>query len=239
MEGVASRRLLDAFRVEDGVLAAWSLVAPSLAAFLRFSPGQTTPPDPLLGVLELLAILGAFVALLTRPGDQPPVRLADTEAPRWVIAGPLIGGLAFSANAAFENLGLDSGDLVIGLSFVAIMVATLGANHLPVIAAPVRRVLVVPFTLLCATLFNGFAGLFLEGLDIRTLAGSSPAGDAGFAIFLLTLILGGMAAFYAMFVVAPRELADPEDSGVRWVVRFGLYVAASLLGIGWLAVIGP
>ena len=232
-------RLLSAIRVEDGVLAGWSLVAPAIGASLRFVPGDTSHPNPLIGVVELLAILGAFVALLTRPGEQPPVRVADQEAPRWIIAGPLIGGLAFASSTAFDNLGLQSGDVVIGLAFVTIMVATLGANHLPVVAAPIRRALVLPFILVCASLFNGFAALFLEGLNIDAIVGSSPAGDVGFVLFVLTLILGGMAAFYAMFVVAPRELADPEDSGPRWVIRFALYVAASLLGIGWLAVIGP
>jgi hypothetical protein len=39
-------------------------------------------------------------------------------------------------------------------------------------------------------------------------------------------------------VVAPRELADPEDSGVRWVIRFALFVVSSLLGVGWLGLIG-
>ncbi len=48
-----------------------------------------------------------------------------------------------------------------------------------------------------------------------------------------------MAVFYTMLVVAPRELADLEENGPRWVVRFVLFLGASLLGVGWLAAIGP
>lgn len=194
-------------------------------------------PHPLTGAIELLAVAGAFAALLTRPPDQPSVRLGRSDAPRWIICGPLIGGLAFATDGAMTQLGLGSGDWVIGLAFVAITVGTMGADHLPVVAAPVRRLFVVPFTLVSAAYFNGFAAIFLGSLDIGQVLASAPAAGLSFGLFILVLILGGMAAFYAMFVVAPRELADPEASGIRWAVRFVLFVVASLAGIGWLAVI--
>jgi hypothetical protein len=41
-----------------------------------------------------------------------------------------------------------------------------------------------------------------------------------------------------MLVVAPRELADPEGAGFRWVIRFAIFLVASLFGIGWLALLG-
>lgn len=236
----AGRGLLSAVRVEDGVLAGWSFALPSVAAWLGLGPASmdTGRPMPLVGLVQLLAVLGAFAALLTRPSDQPPIRVANADAPRWIICGPLIGGLAFASSGAATNLGLESGDWVIGLALIAILVGTLAADHLPVVSAPLRRAFVMPFVLVAAAYFNGFAALFLQGLDIRSAVASSPGGDIGFAVFILFLVLAGMAAFYAMFVVAPRELAEPNESGPRWVVRFALYLAASLLGVGWLAVIG-
>jgi hypothetical protein len=226
-------------RAEDGVLAAWSFSLPAVSSlFGTVGPmASESGPHPLTGAIELLAVAGAFAALLTRPPQQPSVRLAGSDAPRWIICGPLIGGLAFATDGAMTQLGLGSGDWVIGLAFVAIMIGTLGANHLPVVSAPLRRLFVVPFTLVSAAYFNGFAAIFLGSLDIGQVLATAPAAGLSFGLFILLLIFGGMAAYYAMFVVAPRELADPEASGMRWAVRFALFVVASLAGIGWLAVI--
>jgi hypothetical protein len=78
----------------------------------------------------------------------------------------------------------------------------------------------------------------LEGLDPSDLLGSIGMPDPTFAAFVVLMIVGGLAAFYAMLVVAPRQLADPEDAGFRWVVRFALFLVASLFGIGWLGALG-
>ena len=36
----------------------------------------------------------------------------------------------------------------------------------------------------------------------------------------------------------PRQLADPEEVGIRWLLRFAVFRIASLTGIGWLTLIG-
>jgi hypothetical protein len=236
----AGQRLLGAIRIEDGVLAAWSVALPGVATWLGAAPSGsgTDTSQPLVGAVELVAILGAFAAILTRPPDQPHVRLGSADAPRWVICGPLIGGLAFAADGATQNLGLRTGDWAIGLAFLAILVGTLAADHLPVVDAPVRRLLVMPFILVCAGFFNGFAADILGSFDIGQAFNVDPAAGVGFGIFILVLLFGGIGVFYAMFVVAPRELADPEDAGFRWLLRFSLFVVSSLVGIGWLALIG-
>lgn len=235
------RWLLSALRVEDGLLAAWSLALPVAGTWFGAGPGGSGDegPMPLIGAAQLLAVLGAIGALLTRPADQPPVRVGQQDAPRWIIVGPLIGALAFTSGDAVANLGLGSGDWLLPIALLAILVGTLAANHLPVVPSPLRRAFVLPFILLSATYFNGFAAVFIRGLDINAAVAATPTGDIGFAIFVLTLVVAGMAVFYTMLVVAPRELADPEEDGPRWVVRFVLFLAASLLGVGWLAAIGP
>jgi hypothetical protein len=240
VEGTA-RRLLGAIRVEDGLLAGWSLALPFAAAWFGAAPGEAglEGPMPLIGAVQLLAVLGAIAALLTRPADQPPVRIGQQDAPRWIIVGPLIGALSFTSADAVANLGLGSGDWLLAIALLAILVGTLAADRLPVVRSPVRRALVLPFILLSATYFNGFAAVFIDGLDLNGAIASSPPGEIGFAIFILFLVVAGMAVFYTMLVVAPRELADPEESGPRWVIRFAMFVAASLLGVGWLALIGP
>jgi hypothetical protein len=231
-------------RVEDGLLAGWSLALPAVGGWF----GSTSTPPGLegggawAGFVQLLAVLGAFAALLTRPTDQPPVRVGEVEAPRIALSGPLIGGLAFAAAGAIEGLGLPSGDWLIAISFVVLLIGILAASHLPVVSAPLRRLFVLPFILVSSTYFNGFAGTVLGSLDIGSLdigelIAQAPAASLSFALFLLVLILGGMAAFYAMFVVAPRELADPEGRALPWIARFIVYMAASLTGLSWLRIV--
>ena len=231
------RWLLSALRVEDGLLAAWSLALPFAGAWFGAAPGVDSSQArmPLIGAVQLLAVVGAIAALLTRPADQPKVRLGGAEGPRWIICGPLIGALAFASGDAAANLGIDAAGWIGGIAFLAILVGTLAADRLPVLPSAARRALVVPFILVSATYFNGFAAVFVNGLDVRAAVEASPSGDIGFAAFVLFLVVAGMAVFYAMLVVAPRELADPEESGPRWAVRFALFVAASLLGVGWLS----
>ncbi len=229
-------------RAEDGVLAVWTFALPAVGgwfgALASLGPGSIDAgPQPLVGLAQLAAVVGAIAALLTRPPDQPGVHLGAQDAPRWVICGPLIGGLSLAADGAASNLGLDLGGWFVGVAFLAILVGTMAADRLPVVQPPVRRLFTVPFILVSAAYFNGFAATFLGSIDIGQVAGSFLATDASFAAFVGVLLLGGMAAFYAMFVVAPRELADPEDAGYRWVVRFVLFLVSSLAGIGWLAVV--
>lgn len=234
-------------RAEDGVLAAWTFALPAVGGWFgalgsigagSIGPGSIDAgPQPLVGLAQLVAVIGAIAALLTRPPDQPGVRIGGQDAPRWVICGPLIGGLSLAADGAASNLGLNIGGWFVGFAFLAILVGTMAADRLPVVQAPVRRLFTVPFILVSSAYFNGFAAGFLGSIDIGQVVGSFVGADASFAAFVGILLLGGMAAFYAMFVVAPRELADPEDAGVRWAVRFVLFLVSSLAGIGWLALL--
>jgi hypothetical protein len=108
------------------------------------------------------------------------------------------------------------------------------ANHLPVLDVDVRRLLVLPFILVCAGIFNGFAADILEGFDPRLLSLESFSAEGGLVLFIGLMLLGGLAAFYAALVAAPRALADPEHAGFL-PIGFAVYVVSALLGIGWLA----
>jgi hypothetical protein len=227
--------LLRSLRVEDLILAAWlGLVAPGTDALI----GPEVSEGPIAGLVIVVATLMAIACLATRPPDQPRVRVTDEgqDAPRWIIAGPLVGAVALVSSTGFEHLGIgfDLGGVVL-LGAVAAIVA----NHwLPVLAPEWRRLLVLPFTLVAGSFFASFAADVLEGLDPSDLLGSIGMPDPTFAAFVVLMIVGGLAAFYAMLVVAPRQLADPEDAGFRWVVRFALFLVASLFGIGWLGALG-
>jgi len=225
-----------ALRFEDVALAAWLAVA---APVTTAAGGLALTEGPLAGAIMVLASLLAIVCLGTRPPEQPGVRIGADEAvaPRWIIAGPLVGGLAIISSTGFDGIGITGVDLSGFVLLVA--VAAIALNRwLPVVPALVRRLLVLPFMLVAGSFFSGLAAAMLGTLDVDALLASIGAPEWGLTAFILVLLVGGLGAFYAMLVVAPRQLADPEDAGLRWVVRFVLFLAASLTGIGWLTLIG-
>jgi hypothetical protein len=227
--------LRTALRPEDGVLAGWlAIVAPGLSAVT--SPDVTE--GPLAGLAIVIATLLVIICLATRPPDQPGVRISDEgdHAPRWIIAGPLVGAVALVSATGFDHLGINGFDLG-AIVFVAAGVAIVANRWLPVIASEWRRLLVLPFTLVAGSFFADFSANVLDALRPSDLANMTSQTDAGFAAFVLVMLVGGLATFYAMLVVAPRELADPEDAGFRWVTRFGLFLLASVVGIGWLSLL--
>ena len=228
-------RWQDALRVEDGVLAAWlGILAPLGAA----AGGPSLAEGPLAGALMVVATLLAIVCLATRPPDQPGVHLTDEKrlAPRWILAGPLVGATAIISATGFEQLGINGVDLS-GIVLVVAVAAIVLNRYLPVLPTLSRRLLVLPFMVVAGSLFNVLTAGILGTLDPAGMVASIGTPIWGFTAFILLMVGGSLAAFYAMLIVAPRQLADPEDGGFRWVIRFLLFLVASLTGIGWLAVI--
>lgn len=228
---LAARPWASTLRLEDGVLAIWlGLVSPIAASLAR-----TAPLDgPVAGAAIVVACILAVVCLGTRPADQPPVHLTEeADAPRWILAGPLLGGMTIVSSTGFDQLGFEGTDL--GGVMLLVSVATTVLNRwLPVAPALVRRLLVLPFMLVASSFFSEFSASVIEGIDVAGIVHTIGTPEWGLTVFVLTMLVGGLAAFYAMLIVAPRQLADPEDRGPRWLVRFALFLVASLTGIGWL-----
>ena len=223
-----------ALRPEDGVLAAWLAVVDPLSSVA----GPLTE-SPLNGVVMVVAGLLAVACLATRPPDQPGVHLTDDDrtAPRWIIAGPLVGGIAIISSTGFDQIGIADVDLS-GLVLLVAVAAIALNRWLPVVSATTRRLLVLPFMLVAGGFFNGLAAAIVETIDPGQVTAAIGTPAWGVTSFIVLMVIGGLAAFYAMLIVAPRQLADPEDAGARWVVRFVLFLVASLVGIGWLTLIG-
>jgi hypothetical protein len=230
-------RWLGTLRSEDGVLAAWNVAGIPLLARSPLGPMLELgdAPNAAAGIVQLLAAIGAIVAIASRPaGAQPGAEPGPTGAVVMVYIGPLIGGIAFVAGSASSYLGAEVDGLITGVAFLAAVAAMAFANHLPVLDVDVRRLLVLPFILVCAGIFNGFAADILEGFDPRLLSLESFSAEGGLVLFIGLMLLGGLAAFYAALVAAPRALADPEHAGFL-PIGFAVYVVSALLGIGWLA----
>lgn len=228
-----------ALHLEDAALAGWNALGVPLVTLSALRPvvelgGQ---PNTLAGVIQLLAVVGVIVAIATRPTGAAPA--SANEPARTVLPytiGPLIGGIASVAGSASTYLGVEIDGPAIALAGLALVAALALGDRLPVVDRNLRRVLVLPFIFVSAGVFNRFAADLLDGLRIATLGGRSLSADAGFALFLVGLLVGGLAVFYAALVAAPRQLADPEHGG-GWAVRFVLYLLSAILGIGWLTAI--
>lgn len=222
------------FRAEDLALAGWNLVAVPVAAALGGS-WSLGGDAPLIGLLEVAAIVGAIVALATRTPDAPPLSSDSFRA--WVLAGPLIGAVVLLGDSASDRLGLAVGGILGPAALVAVVAAFALADRLPVLDERRRRLLVTPFVFVAAGFFTEFAAGILDGLDIGevadTILGSSSApGMATVAAFIAGGLLLGSAAFYVMLVVAPRELAAPERRPWVWAIRFAVFLVSALVGAG-------
>lgn len=227
---------------EDVLLVAWNVVGVPFVATTALAPALSLgdAPDPAAGLIQLLAVVGAVVAVATRPTGSVAVvaPVGGTDA-RLAFYGPLVGAVAFVSGSASAYLGLGIDGLVVGTSFLVIPAAMVFGDRLPVIDAGLRRALVVPFIAVCAGVFNGFAADILGELDVAALIGALTVDETGFGLFVVGMLTAALATFYASLVVAPRMLVDPEaiDGCLVWPVRFVLYLVSAALGIGWLAAV--
>jgi hypothetical protein len=237
-------------RAEDLLLTVWNaggipIVAASAAAPV-LELGDT--PSTLAGLIQLLSVIGAITALATRPSGTPaalgtdrtpgvPAVLAsDAAGTRLALLGPFSFSVALVAGSASGHLGLDLDGPLTGLAFLTFIAVAVVGDRLPVIDAGVRRALVLPFILVCAGIFNGFAVDLLRDVDLPALIAALTVDETGFGLFILTMLVGGLATFYAALVMAPRVIVEPESSAgcVAWPLRFALYLVSAALGIGWL-----
>lgn len=231
-------------RIEDLLLAGWNVAGVPLVAAGALAPilSLGDAPNAFAGWVQLIAVIAAIIAIATRPSGAtrvPAPEGVDIDA-RMAFIGPLIGAVAFVAGSASAYLGFGVDGLVVGTAFIVITAAMVLGDRLPVIDRGLRRALILPFILVCGGIFNGFAADILDGLDVGELISSVTVDETGFGLFIVAMVIAGLAAFYAALVFAPRVLVDPdlENHGcLVWPLRFVLYLASAVLGIGWLAVI--
>jgi hypothetical protein len=221
-------------RWEDAAIALWLVVlAPLLDLAGRSATSADQGIDPFRGVMYIVGVAGAIVCLGARPVGGPPTigRILGSEQ-EWVI-GPLIGGLAILLSLGVDDLGGRGEVLVLPVIVGSIVVAVL-ASRLPSVSTERRRLLMLPFILATTDLFQSIIGDIDLGGIVRDATGSQAAGLVGLVLGFAVL---GSLIFYLMLIYAPRQVAEHEGTRVGWVVRFGLFVASSVVGLGWLRVV--
>jgi hypothetical protein len=87
-----------------------------------------------------------------------------------------------------------------------------------------------PAVVLGALMFGELADGLLGG---GSLPRALPARDDpifGFALFVVSLLVAGVLAFYMLLVVAPRKVAGEPGGWLAWGARFALFLAALAFG---------
>ncbi len=230
-------RVKSLLRVEDFLLGTIAFIG--LPLFDRLTRGAsgsgtaTDTPAPLTGLIGLVAILGVLLCLLTRgAGEPPPFGDGQLTLQGWARF-PLAAGVGIVGIETLPGIGLD-GDPFIGLTFLVVFVSVMIPGHLPVVPVAARRALVTPMAILATGAFDRMMGSGLGDMVGGFVRGEAPPELAGF----LPLIIGAVAAMYAMLVVAPRAIADPGAGGLAWVVRFVFLLAALATGNVLFGVLG-
>ncbi len=248
MPAMTLTRLLAQLRGRDVLLVAWvALGWPLLAVVLGSGElGLSTAFDqgePLRGLIWLLAVIGALVVVGTRNVEDAPDPRGPEE--RLGLYGSLFGGVMLVAGGAAAGLDLDEG-AGFGFSFLAMLMVTMlaGVGRVGALPRLTRVALVTPFILIASGLFAGTMADIGLGPDLLRDAIDATASAVGFEEIAASLALSlGLfllvaAVFYPMLVIAPRTLVDGRVDGLSWLVRFVVFVVASLLGLAWLRALG-
>jgi hypothetical protein len=219
-------------KAEDWLLAGWIAVVSPLVFRAGGDKGPFDSDQPVEGLLRLLAVLGVILCLaVRRPKGEP----AKPSIINRASVGPFTGGLLLVLISGFTALGVPS-NLVVWILLAAAAGALLVHFAGPPVPAPLRRVLVTPFVVIAGGIYWN---LIAQVADIRgfVVAGATSASDRNTALLALGFLALFSAVYYAMLIYGPRQVAEPEGGPLEWGLRYGVFLASIVLGIGWLAAI--
>jgi len=212
-------------RIED-----WLLVGVvALAAPLLGSSKGSLALDahgPVDGLIRLGAVMLALAAIAVKPRD--PQGATGKSIFESGAIGPLSRGVLLIAITGAAALGSAAQAVAYTLIVTGIVMVIVIRWRVPPQPAQVRRALITPLVLVAG-------GIFWALID--ALTGSAPGG-AFLAMPGLLFFVAFSAVFYAMLLYAPRQMVDREGSSFEWILRYGLFAAGVLGGLGWARLIG-
>ena len=219
-------------RIEDLALLAWLVLGiPVGNALVGGTPGPplATEYDPLSGILWLAATFLAIAVVATRSPGDPVIGFEDISTPRSYAPLPFLLSLAIVSDTALGRLGIES-NYVVGFVFIVTMVSYVAYPHLPNLPRAYRRLMILPFLLIAGTVFGGMVADLSDLFDFRALLGDPTATPSAFAALLgLEVLFSGF--FYLAFVFAPRMVAEAEGSWRAWLVRYLVFLGATIVGV--------
>jgi len=217
-------------KAEDWLLAGWVAVVSPLVFRGGGDKGPFDSGQPVEGLLRLLAVLGVILCLAVR---HPKDEAAKPSIINRASVGPFTGGLLLVLISGFTALDVPS-NLVVWILLGAVAGALVVRFAGPPLAAPLRRALVTPFVVIAGGIYwNVIAQV--AGIRGVVVAGATSAIDRNTALLALGFLALFSAVYYAMLIYAPRPVAEPEGGLVEWVLRYVVFLASIVLGLGWLA----
>lgn len=219
-------------KAEDWLLAGWIAVVSPLVFRAGGDKGPFDSGQPVEGLLRLLAVLGVILCLAVR---HPKDEAAKPSIINRASVGPFTGGLLLVLISGFTALDVPS-NLVVWILLIAVAGALLVRFAGPPLAAPLRRALVTPFVVIAGGIYwNVIAQV--AGIRGFVVAGATSAADRHTALLALGFLALFSAVYYAMLIYGPRQVAEPEGGLVEWGLRYVVFLASIVLGLGWLAAI--
>jgi len=212
-------------------MAGWVAIASPLLFRAGGEKGPFDPDQPLQGVLRLGAVLCVVICLAARRPVQPDGQ-AEPPALNWAAVGPLTGGLLLLTISGFVALDASS-EVVLPLLIAVLVVGVVVHFALPPLPLLARRALVTPFVMIAAAIYWNVIAQVTGGGGFR-LTPAQAIGDPHTAELILGFLAAFSAVYYAMLIYAPRQVAGREGGVLEWGIRYVLFLASIVLGIGWL-----
>ncbi len=222
-------------RLEDAALVGWLVLGIPVERFLA-GPNAGDPlgsePDMLSGLLWLAATVLAIAVVATRSPGDPVIGFEDVSTPRSYAPLPFLLSLSIVAHTALTRLGFE-GEALTGIIFIVTMVSYVAYAHLPNLPRAVRRLMILPFILVAASVFGGMVSDMADLFDFRGLIGDPTAGPQAYLGLLgLQVLFSGF--FYLAFILAPRMVAEAEGTWRAWFVRYAVFLVATIVGVTFL-----
>jgi hypothetical protein len=209
-------------RLEDAVLLAWLLAG-------GFVGRLSTGAEALSGILWVGAAVLAVVVVATRSPDDPALGFEGLSTPRSYAPLPFLFSVAIVIDTGLGRLGIEP-DLVVAVAFLVTLTCYVAYPHLPVLPRATRRLLILPFILVAGTVFGGMVSDLSGLFDYRALLGDPSATPSSFAALLgLDVLFSGV--FYLAFIFAPMMVAEAEGSWRAWLVRYALFLGATIVSV--------
>ena len=221
-------------RLEDAALLGWMVVGVPIGRALGLVSGDPLSGGsaPVTGILLLTAVFLAISVVATRSPGDPVLGFDSISTPRSYAPMPFLLSLMMVSDMGLEALGLESGALI-GVIFVVTMGSYVLYPHLPSLPRTLRRLMILPFIFVAGTVFSGIVGDLSALFDYRALLGDPNVTPSAFlGLFGFEVLLSGI--FYLAFILAPRMVAEAEGTWRAWLVRYALWIAATIVSVTFL-----
>ncbi|MDP9483636.1 MAG: hypothetical protein M3P84_10485 [Chloroflexota bacterium] len=225
-------------RFEDAALLGWLVLGAPLGRALAGANGPNagdplgTDPDALSGLIWLAATVLAIAVVATRSPGDPVIGFEDISTPRSYAPLPFLLSVSIVSHTAMGRLGVET-EVLTGIVFIATMVSYVAYPNLPNLPRTVRRLMILPFVLIAGTVFGEMVADVSDLFDLRALLADPAATPAAFAGVLgLQVLFSGF--FFLAFVLAPRMVAEAEGTWRAWLVRYLLFLVATIVSVSFL-----